>query len=45
LISDGFLVRPSYRRHAPAEVDERLFQNVDPEGADRVGSDGFAWVR
>jgi len=45
LIGDGFLVRPSCRRHAPAEVDERLFRNVDPEGADRVGSDGFAWVR
>ena len=36
LICDGLLLGPARGSNAPAEVDERLFRNVDAEGADRV---------
>ena len=36
LISDGLPGGPPGRRHAPAEVDECLFRNVDAEGVDCV---------
>src|SRR5262249_33919618 len=35
-ISDRLLVRPACRRQASTEVDERLFRNLDAEGADRL---------
>jgi hypothetical protein len=46
-VADGLLVRPPCRRHAPAEVEEIPFRNVDPEGSDRdpfpnlTGHSGF----
>ncbi len=33
-IRDRFPVRPSCRVDAPAQIDERLFRNVDAEGVD-----------
>jgi hypothetical protein len=37
-IRDGLLLRPPGRCQASAQIDERLFRDVDAEGADRIVS-------